>query len=64
MKFDAETLFEIGMDEYSKAGISLDINAKDAVGQWAYYSADEEYASEEDVREELRGYIAAEKANM
>ena len=60
MKFDAETLFEIAQEEYRKAGR---IATAEGAGQWAAYSAEEEYESEEEVREELRGYIADEIKN-
>ena len=36
----------------------------EGVGNWAYYSAQQEYESEEEVREEIRGYIVEEKENM
>ena len=34
------------------------------VGNWAYYRAQQEYDSEEEVREEIRGYIVEEKENI
>ena len=37
---------------------------KEGVGNWAYYSAQQEYDSEEEVREEIRGYIVEEKENI
>ena len=59
MKFTAERLFEIAEEEYATAGLDAH---NEGTEEWAYYSAHEEYADEEAVREELRGFIAEEKA--
>ena len=57
MKFSAEKLFEIAQEEYSKAGLPA---TAEGAGNWAYYSAEQEYESEQEVRDELAGYIAEE----
>ena len=60
--FTADELFEIAAEEYKKAG--MDFNAEGA-GQWAYWSAEnDDFHSEEEVREELRRLLAKEKAMM
>ena len=68
MKFSSERLYEIAKEEYTAADFLPEGTEfhtwKEGVGNWAYYSAQQEYDSEEDVREELRGYIAEEKENM
>ena len=68
MKFSINRLFEIAKEEYATANFLPEGTAfytwKEGVGNWAYYSALQEYASEEEVREEIRGYIAEEKENM
>ena len=65
MKFSIEKLYEIAKEEYATANfLPGDTNFyawKEGVGDWAYFSALQEYDSEEDIREELRGYIAKEK---
>lgn len=58
MKFTAERLFEIAEEEYAAAGLDAH---NDGTAQWAYTSAAQEYADEEEVREELRKFIAEEK---
>ena len=58
MKFTAERLFEIAEEEYSTAGLDAH---NEGTEQWAYSSAAQEYADEEEVRAELRGFIAEEK---
>ena len=68
MKFSIARLYEIAEEEYAAAdflpeGTNFYI-WKEGVGNWAHYSALQEYASEEDVREELRGYIVEEKENI
>lgn len=57
MKFSAKRLFEIAQDEYSKSGLTA---TAEGAGNWAYYSAEQEYESEQEVRDELAGYIAEE----
>lgn len=57
MKFSAKKLFEIAQEEYSKAGLTA---TAEGAGNWAYYSAEQEYESEQEVRDELAGYIAEE----
>ena len=58
MKFTAERLFEIAEEEYSAAGLTA---TPEGAGTWAMESADQDYEDEAEVREEIRGYIAAEK---
>ena len=68
MKFSIEKLYEIAKEEYAAADFlpeGTDFHIwKEGVGNWAYYSAQQEYDSEEEVREEIRGYIVEEKENM
>ena len=68
MKFSIERLYEIAKEEYTAAdflpGGTNFYTWKEGVGNWAYYSAQQEYESEEEVREEIRGYIVEEKENM
>jgi hypothetical protein len=59
MKFTEERLFEIAEEEYATAGLDAH---NEGTAQWAYASAAQEYADEEEVRAELRGFIAEEKA--
>ena len=60
--FTAEELFEIAKDEYQKAGIDFE---GEGAGQWAYWSAEnDDFHSEDEVREELRRLLAKEKAMM
>ena len=60
--FTAEELYDIAKDECKKAG--MDFNAEGA-GQWATLSAEnDDYHSEDEVREELRRLLAKEKAMM
>lgn len=65
MKFSAERLFAIAQEEYRQADFLPDgadyFTWKEGVGQWAAESAADEYESEDDVREEIRSYIAEEK---
>ena len=65
MRFSINRLFEIAKEEYAAADfLPEDTNFytwKEGVGNWAYYSALQEYDSEEEVREEIRGYIVKEK---
>lgn len=58
MKFTAERLFEIAEEEYSFAGLDAHTEGTE---EWAYASAAQEYTDEEEVREELRGFIVKEK---
>ena len=60
--FTAEELFEIAAEEYKKAGIDFE---GEGAGQWAALSAErDDYHSEDEAREELRGFIEEEKAMM
>ena len=64
MKFTAERLVEIAEEEYRAAGVEMDeCTGGEGVGQWAYYSAKQEYDSEEQVREELRALLSEYKEN-
>lgn len=58
MKFTEERLFEIAEEEYATAGLDAH---NEGTAQWAYASAQQEYADEEEVRAELRGFIEQEK---
>lgn len=58
MKISEERLFEIAAEEYKSAGLDPH---NEGVAQWAYYSAQQEYRSEEEVREELRELIKQDK---
>ena len=60
MKFTAEKLFEIAMEEVKAAGFDME-EQEGGAGEWAHYSADQEYDDEEEVREEIRGLFAANK---
>jgi hypothetical protein len=60
MKFSEEELFEIAADMYRKAGFDLD-EVGGGIGQWANYSAEEDYADLEEVKEELAGLIENDK---
>ena len=68
MKFSSERLYEIAKEEYATADFLPEGTNfhtwKEGVGNWAYYSAQQEYESEEKVREEIRGYIVEEKENI
>ena len=65
MKFTIKKLFEIAEEEYTAADFLPEgtefYTWKEGVGNWAYCSALQEYDSEEEVREEIRGYIVKEK---
>lgn len=62
MKFTAERLFEIAEEEYTAAGLDAHNDDTEEWGaEWAYASTAQEYADEEEVRAELRGFIAEEK---
>ena len=67
MKFSIEKLYEIAKEEYAAANFLPEgtefYTWKEGVGNWAYSSALQEYDSEEEVREEIRGYIVEEKEN-
>lgn len=56
MKFSAEELFELAMEMYRKAGFDRD-EVSEGLGEWAYWSADYEYDSIEEVKEELETLI-------
>ena len=68
MRFSIERLYEIAEEEYTSAnfipGGTNFCTWKEGVGNWAYYSAKQEYDSEEEVRDEIRGYIVEEKENI
>ena len=68
MKFSIERFYEIAEEEYAAANFLPEgtefYTWKEGVGNWAYYSAQQEYNSEEEVREEIRDYIATEKEEM
>ena len=60
--FTAEELYDIAAEEYKKAGIDFE---GEGAGQWAYWSAEnDDFPSEDEVREELRRLLAKEKAMM
>ena len=60
--FTAEELYDIAKDECKKAG--MDFNAEGA-GQWAALSAEQDdFHTEDEVREEIRSFIEEEKAMM
>ena len=65
MKFSFKKLYEIAKEEYAAADFLPEgtnfYTWKEGVGNWAYYSSLQEYDSEEEVREEIRGYIVEEK---
>lgn len=60
MKFSAEDLYEIASEMYRKAGFDLD-KVREGIAQWAHYSADYEYDSIEEVKEELETLIENDK---
>ena len=68
MKFTAEELFNLAYAEYLDADFLPDRGSaewhswKEGVGEWALASSQDEFISKDAVREELRGYIAEEKA--
>lgn len=66
MKFDAEELYNIAISEYKAADFILDgadgFSQREGLSYWATESINEEYESEEDVREEIRRYIKEEKS--
>ena len=68
MKFSIKRLYEIDREEYAAADFLPEDKEfhtwKEGIGNWAYYSAQQEYDSQEEVHEELRGYIVAEKEEM
>ena len=68
MKFSIERLYEIAREEYAAADFLPEDKEfhtwKESVWNWADYRDHQEYESEEEVREELRGYIVAEKEEM
>ena len=68
MKFSIEILYAIAEEEYAAADFLPEgtnfYTWKEGVGNWAYYSAKQEYDSEEEIREEIRGYIVEEKENI
>ena len=68
MKFSIDRIYEIAREEYTAADFlpeDTDFHTwKEGVGNWAYYRAQQEYESEAEVREEIRGYIVEEKENI
>lgn len=67
MKFTEEELYNIAYNEYEKAEFLPKRNSakwyswNEGIKEWAYYSSEEEYETEESVREELKKYIEEEK---
>jgi hypothetical protein len=60
MKFSEERLYDIAAGMYRNAG--FDVNKiNEGIGQWAYYSQNDDYEDESAVRAEIAGYIANEK---
>lgn len=60
--FTAEELYDIAKDECKKAGMDFDA---EGAGQWATLSAEyDDFHSEDEAREEIRSFIAEEKAMM
>ena len=60
--FTAEDLFEIAAEEYEKAGMTA---TAEGAWEWANLSAEnDDFHSEDEVREELRSFLAEEKAMM
>ena len=60
--FTAEELFEIAAEEYKKAGIDFE---GEGAGQWATLSAEnDDFHTEDEVREEIRAFLEEEKAMM
>ena len=60
--FTAEELYDIAKDECKKTGMDFDA---EGAGQWAALSAEnDDFHSEDEVREELRSFLAEEKAMM
>ena len=63
MKFTAQRLYEIALEEYGKAGLLAGIEGevrKDGLGCWAVASEIHDYKNEDDVRAEIADYIKAE----
>lgn len=60
MKFTEEELYDISISMYRDAGFDVD-KIDEGIGQWAYYSQDDDYEDESAVRDEIAGYIANEK---
>lgn len=65
MKFTAEELMNIAMFEYNEAKFLKDGAAgfaqREGIAAWADASTEDDYESEEEVREEIRRFIAEEK---
>ena len=60
--FTAEELYDIAAEAYKKAGLDFE---GEGAGKWAYWSAEnDDFHSEDEVREELRSLLAKEKAMM
>lgn len=66
MKFTAEELMNIALYEYEKAKFRKDgaagFSQREGIAAWADASTEDDYESEEEVREEIRRFIAEEKA--
>lgn len=60
MKFTEEELYDISVSMYRDAGFDID-EVREGIGQWAHYSAEEDYADLEEVKEELAGLIEKDK---
>jgi len=63
MKFTAQRLFEIAIEEYGKAGLLTGTEgeiSKEHIGCWAVYSERQDYENEDAVRAELADYIKTE----
>lgn len=65
MRFTAEDLKNIALFEYEAANFLKDGAAgfaqREGIAAWADASAEEDYESEEEIREEIRRFIAEEK---
>ena len=61
MKFDAERLYEIAEEELRNVGI---FQVEEGYAHWAYYSSQEEYSSEEEVRNEIKKLIKIDKEEL
>jgi hypothetical protein len=65
MKFTYEELYEMAISEYAMADFLLDGEAgfsqREGLRGWAFLSEEDEYDSEEQVRQEIRQYIKEDK---
>lgn len=62
MKYTAEDLYEMSIAEHRIAGYAEE-DICEGVGEWAHQSAEQEYASKEEVLAEIRALIAEDIAN-